>query len=80
MSHLEEYQDKLGPAIDGKPKPELMIPNCGVSTMVYHDEIGFIVFCVLRQSHEGSHHAEIAWDKDDDLVSPLHDIGDDHAT
>jgi len=64
MSSLKEYQDKLGPALDGKPKPIPLIPNCGVSTMVYHDEVGFVVFCVQAQRHEGPHHASITWDRD----------------
>lgn len=47
-----------------KINPELLIPNCGISTKIYHNEIGFLVWCVERQSHNGPHHADITWDRD----------------
>ena len=59
--------------------PELLIPACGKSTMVYHNEVGFIVFCVNRQNHTGAHHADVAWE-DEPAPAPTHNPYGHHTT
>ena len=59
--------------------PPLLIPACGKSTTVYHNEVGFIVFCVNRQNHTGAHHADVAWE-DEPTLAPTHNPYGHHTT
>ncbi len=54
----EDLHTDMGESSKAKWPPSA----CGKSTMVYHNEVGFIVFCVSRQSHQGSHHADVNWE------------------
>ena len=55
---------------------------CGKSTTIYHtddDKIGFIVFCVSRQNHDGAHHADVTWE-DEPPPAPTHNPYDHDTT